>query len=46
VADPFLWLGEGPDDPWHMFYETKTMATMQVCQETALYLHHIKAAWR
>lgn len=30
VADPFLWLGDGPDDPWHMFYETKTVTTMQV----------------
>ena len=36
VADPFLWLSDGPDDPWHMFYETKTTATMQVCHTSAL----------
>ena len=30
VADPFLWLGDEPSDPWHMFYETKTVTTMQV----------------
>ena len=30
VADPFLWVGDGPDDPWHMFYETKSVTTMQV----------------